>query len=216
MDPGKIAHRLNNCLTTIQGYSEILLSDLDQRSPHRWQVEEILRAARQAAAVTRDLPKLRALDGSASEAAAEEARGADPQPGTVLVVEDEHQVRELIVEVLSGAGFRALAARSGLEAMKLTQDDGRGPELLITDLDMPEMGGREVAALAAFRWPAVKVLYISGKSAPASGESFLAKPFSPAMLLEKVAEVRGPERRAAGASGGDDEGSPPQFRRFGQ
>ena len=112
---------------------------------------------------------------------------------TILLVDDEPAVRHLVAAALDRAGYRVLEARDGAHGVELF-DDHAGPiDLLLTDLRMPLMSGRELVATLRERVPALKVLCVSGY--PGSGadltvtEHYLAKPFSRADLLSKVRQV---------------------------
>ncbi len=116
---------------------------------------------------------------------------------TVLVVEDQEEVRKLTKRVLEGRGYTVLAARNGVEALEIV---GRHPtqiHLLITDVVMPGMNGREVAQLACAKRSDLKVLYVSGYTGEAvlqhrllqPGVAFLQKPFTPDALAHKTREV---------------------------
>jgi len=116
---------------------------------------------------------------------------------TVLVVEDQEEVRKLTKRVLEGRGYTVLAARNGVEALEIV---GRHPtqiHLPITDVVMPGMNGREVAQLACAKRSDLKVLYVSGYTGEAvlqhrllqPGVAFLQKPFTPDALAHKTREV---------------------------
>jgi two-component system, cell cycle sensor histidine kinase and response regulator CckA len=113
---------------------------------------------------------------------------------TVLLVEDESQVRKLVYEVLQSRGYRVLAAKDALEAIPLEEDFPGRIELLITDLVMPGMSGRELAQHLSATRPETKVLFISGYTddallrhgATTPGTGFLQKPFALEDLLLRV------------------------------
>ena len=119
---------------------------------------------------------------------------------TVLLVEDESQVRKLIFEVLRARGYQVLAAKDGLEAIPLQEQYAERIDLLITDVVMPGMSGRELAEHVVATRPELKVLFISGytddavlrlgKSGP--GTSFLQKPFALDALLQRVRALLDP------------------------
>ena len=111
---------------------------------------------------------------------------------TVLLVDDEDQVRGLCRSLLTESGFTVLEAQNGLEALLTSIQHPGAIDLLITDLEMPGMTGLELGwALHKFR-PGVSVLYISGSGWEAAGGqlpadcAFLAKPFAPDALMEAV------------------------------
>jgi two-component system cell cycle sensor histidine kinase/response regulator CckA len=135
---------------------------------------------------------------SLEEAPAEPATNEVPRGSeTVLVVEDEGMIREIINLTLADHGFSVLLAEDGEEAFRVCEGH-KGPiHLLLCDVVLPKMSGRDTAKGVALRRPDVRVLYMSGYTANAivhhgvldSGVAFLQKPFSPAALLAKVREV---------------------------
>jgi DNA-binding response OmpR family regulator len=116
---------------------------------------------------------------------------------TVLVVEDESSVQGVIEKVLSGNGFRVLLACDGSEALRVSGEHEGPIDLLITDLVMPGMGGREVASRLETARPGLRVLFMSGYTENAishhgvldAGLDFIQKPFRSDALLRKVREV---------------------------
>lgn len=108
----------------------------------------------------------------------------------VMVVEDEDRVRSFSVEALRDLGYRVEAARNGPQALELI-DAGVRPDLLFTDMVMPDMTGRELAVIARERLPGLKVLFTSGYTresidAPEPGLAVLPKPFDLRRLAEQV------------------------------
>ncbi len=117
---------------------------------------------------------------------------APPGRETVLIVEDNHSVRSLVRRVLHDAGYMAIEAPDPRSALDRFRAHGPGIDVVITDLVMPHMHGRDLAlAMRAVR-PKVKVLFTSGYADDAQGDatdygiSFIQKPFSPAELLARV------------------------------
>jgi len=116
---------------------------------------------------------------------------------TVLVVEDQEEVRKLTQRVLEGRGYAVLAARNGAEALEIVARHPTRIHLMITDVVMPGMNGRELAELACARRSDLKVLYVSGYTGEAvlqhrlleAGVAFLQKPFTPDALARKTREV---------------------------
>ena len=115
---------------------------------------------------------------------------------TVMLVEDEEPVRKLVKDILDNNGYTVLVAGSGEEALKVCEEC-KGPiQLLITDVVMPGMSGRELVEHLTKR-PGLKVLYISGYPDDAivrhgilePGTNFLQKPFTPDDLVRKVHDV---------------------------
>ncbi|MCB0153474.1 MAG: response regulator [Anaerolineae bacterium] len=116
---------------------------------------------------------------------------------TVLLVEDEEIVRSLTREVLEMTGYTVLEAGNGREALALAEQHPEPIHLLLTDVVMPQINGREVAERLTATHPHLKVLYVSGYTDQAiahhgvlePGLFFLQKPFSPSTLAQKVREV---------------------------
>ena len=116
---------------------------------------------------------------------------------TLLLVEDEEELGDLLAEVLATSGYTVLKARDCEDAIRIC-DEHEGPiHLLLTDVIMPQMSGRELAARVQPRRPTMKVLYMSGYTDSAivhhgvldHGIAFLQKPFAPATVTQKVREV---------------------------
>lgn len=110
----------------------------------------------------------------------------------VLVVEDSDPIRRVVVRILARAGYQVIEAADGVDALaKLAQEST--PELVLTDLNMPRMGGFELAERLAERAPATAILLMTGFSEELSDASrrapqwpCLTKPFTPSELLEQV------------------------------
>jgi len=139
------------------------------------------------------------LSGTALSGTALSGTTGSRASGTVLVVEDQDEVRRLIVAVLEGEGFNVLEAAGGAAALSLSLRYSETIHLLITDLIMSGMTGKQVADLLVPLRPGMKVLYISGYSGdvltrrgvPAPDFPYLAKPFTPQTLSARVHEVLG-------------------------
>jgi two-component system, cell cycle sensor histidine kinase and response regulator CckA len=116
---------------------------------------------------------------------------------TVLLVEDEDAVRSLSRLILQSSGYTVLEARNGQEAMWVAQQHQGTIHILVTDLVMPRMNGRQLADLLGQIRPQMKILFMSGYTDEAvlrhgvseSTVAFLQKPFSPIGLARKVREV---------------------------
>ena len=116
---------------------------------------------------------------------------------TILVVEDEAPVRELVCRVLTGHGYRILQAESGAKALEVWQDSKEQIDLLLTDLVMPDhLNGGELAEKLWAERPRLKVIFTSGYSAEVVGKGFvlrpglnyLQKPYHPHKLARAVRE----------------------------
>ena len=111
---------------------------------------------------------------------------------TILLVEDEEMVRKLICRVLSESGYNVLEADSGEEALRVCQTNA-DIHLVVTDVVMPGMDGRELAQQLRAMRPEIKIIYVSGYadvlSGPGELEPFLQKPFAPDAILDKVHDV---------------------------
>jgi two-component system cell cycle sensor histidine kinase/response regulator CckA len=144
------------------------------------------------------LPRLNRA--AAPVATAPESRRSRPVVGggeVVLVVEDERPVRRLVARVLERRGYRVLQAEDGEEALALARQVGAPIDLMVVDLVMPGLNGREVAERLTPSQPGMAVVFISGYTADevvrqgivAGEHEFLPKPFTPDILAEKVATV---------------------------
>ena len=124
-----------------------------------------------------------------------------PEPAaplaTILVVEDEAGIRALVRKILRRQGYDVLEAANGEDALALCKQHAGGIDLLITDVLMPHMGGRELVERLRAQGRDMKVLYVSGYTEDATiysgelatGTAFLQKPFTLGSLLDKVKEV---------------------------
>jgi CheY-like chemotaxis protein len=140
---------------------------------------------------------LPAVEQRASEfaAASEEVQWLGSE--TVLLVEDEESVREFATLVLEQCGYRVLTAPEGLAALQLMETCREAVALLVTDVVMPQMGGRKLAETLLAQHPELKVLFMSGYTDDAvvrhgvlqANTNFLQKPFTPRSLARKVREV---------------------------
>jgi two-component system cell cycle sensor histidine kinase/response regulator CckA len=127
------------------------------------------------------------------------AEGKSPQGNneTILVVEDEKAVRELTVRMLQRLGYSVLIAGSGAEAIEISSARPDRISLLLTDVVMPNMSGRQLADILAETRPDMKVIYLSGYTENTvihhgvldAGIEFLPKPFSREVLGKKIRDV---------------------------
>jgi signal transduction histidine kinase len=129
--------------------------------------------------------------------AAEMAYQRTPRGETVLVVEDEAALREVTRRILARNGYRVITAASGPEALDIARDHQGEIHLLVTDVVMPHMLGKEVAERMRLIKPETEVLYMSGYARPVlasqgrlePGVALVEKPFSAADLLAKAGQV---------------------------
>ncbi|HKV24904.1 MAG TPA: PAS domain S-box protein [Candidatus Acidoferrum sp.] len=139
----------------------------------------------------------RVTDAVDGKPAVKEIPGAAKGSETVLLVEDEEAVRELAGRILTAKGYCVVTAKSALEAEQYAAKNGGEIHLLLTDMMMPGMSGRDLAAKITARNPRTRVLYMSGYTDNVlsqggvleDGVSFLQKPFTPAVLVQKVRDV---------------------------
>jgi two-component system cell cycle sensor histidine kinase/response regulator CckA len=115
---------------------------------------------------------------------------------TILVAEDDSSVRQLVVRVLRQYGYAVLESTSAKDALAIGQQPDRAIHLLVTDVVMPGMNGRELAEHLQAARPDLPVLYISGYAESALGnrpqerpDPFLRKPFPPETLVREVRRV---------------------------
>jgi CheY-like chemotaxis protein len=132
-----------------------------------------------------------------------ESSGGDPPSArrsggeTILVVEDEQAVRELTVRILEQLGYTILTASSGAEAIEISQAHAGHIDLLLTDVVMPNMSGRQLADRIQAARPKTKAMFLSGYTENTvvhhgvldAGVDFLPKPFSRENLSRKLREV---------------------------
>lgn len=116
---------------------------------------------------------------------------------TILVVEDEDEIRWLIQEVLHSFGYTVIQASNGRQALEFASQHTGPIDLLLTDIVMPEMGGRDLAAKLLAMRPTLRVLFMSGYTSDALVKqgiqeqqiAILEKPFAPDVLSHKIREL---------------------------
>jgi len=149
------------------------------------------------------LPRVDARDfGTGARAPEErELRGAE----TVLLVEDEGAVRRIAAQALRDCGYAVLEAVDGEDALRIAGEEGLEIDLLVADVAMPRLGGKELAARLAAEGE-LAVLYMSGytedpafqREVQGAGLPFIAKPFTPGSLARRVREVLDARKREPG------------------
>ncbi|HKS67096.1 MAG TPA: CHASE4 domain-containing protein [Candidatus Acidoferrales bacterium] len=128
---------------------------------------------------------------------AEKPAAAPSGSETILFVEDEESVRELVREYLMGTGYRVLEACDGVQALEIAAAHKGAIDILVTDVVMPRLSGRELASRIAAVRPNVKVLFISGYTDDSifrhgvleGGVAYLQKPFNLKAIAQKIREV---------------------------
>jgi CheY-like chemotaxis protein len=143
-----------------------------------------------------------------SDPVSESVAGETEQPKalrseTILLVEDEKAVRELTIKMLRQLGYDVLAAPGGDEAVEISKAYAGDIALLLTDVVMPKMSGRQLADILSAGRPGMKVLYLSGYTENTvvhhgvlePGVDFLPKPFSREVLGNKIREILADDQR---------------------
>jgi two-component system, cell cycle sensor histidine kinase and response regulator CckA len=118
---------------------------------------------------------------------------------TVLLVEDDDQVRAFVRSLLTNHGYKVVEARTGAEGAKVAEEMNYKLDLLLTDMLLPELSGSDLAEQLLARRPGLKILFITGyvegdivqRCITELGASFLDKPFAPSVLLQRVRDAIG-------------------------
>ena len=118
---------------------------------------------------------------------------------TILLVEDDDEVREVALRILRNNGYHVLEAANGADALRVCEQQPFPVDLVVTDIVMPEMGGTELAEKIRETQPDARILFTSGYTEDAAvrqsfmhpGEAFIEKPFTPASLAKKAREMLG-------------------------
>ena len=116
---------------------------------------------------------------------------------TILLVEDANALRAVATRILTSNGYKVLAAENGEAALRVFRKSGEQIDALLTDVVMPELGGRELAAIILADRPDIPILFMSGytetsalgKLGTSKGHGFIGKPFTPEALLRQLREV---------------------------
>jgi two-component system cell cycle sensor histidine kinase/response regulator CckA len=132
----------------------------------------------------------------ATTAAPSGSTGREHKP-TVLVVDDEEGLRSLVCRTLRAEGYGTLEAAHGAEALEILEKAAEPIDLVVTDVVMPGMDGRELGRRLTQRWPTLPVLYISAydvndifqRGSPRSSAPFLQKPFPAEGLITRVQQL---------------------------
>ena len=217
------AHELNNMLTVMRMNAELLQPELARHGAPVQEVLDIIAAAERAEGLTRQLlvssrrafPQPTGLDQFKDseeflapgqfETSGQPASGSPPAEDriggkTILLVEDEKALRTLSRRILNEAGYRVLEAADGAKALRVAADEVGEIDLVLTDVEMPTLGGRGMVAELNELSPGIKVLFMSGytdneilrRGITNSETHFLQKPFTAAGLREAVQAVLQP------------------------
>jgi CheY-like chemotaxis protein len=190
---GGVAHDFNNLLTIINGFGEVLRNRLKPGDPLHPLADEIVKAADRAAELT---GRLRAFSRQHQE-----AEGTPPSAPrgheTLLLADDEVAVRALSGDVLRQSGYTVLEAGHGHEALRVAEGHAGPIHLLVSDVVMPELDGRQLAERLRQVRPELKVLFVSGytgdeelrQGVRQAAVHFLPKPYTPLALATKVRAV---------------------------
>jgi CheY-like chemotaxis protein len=208
-----VAHELNNLLTVIQINTEFLLESTGGDPTSAQELDEIQLASRRACILARQLlasSRLEPFDPGIAEAALKkrstvgERSAASAAKGprvaeTILLVEDEAAVRTLTKRILSQKSYRVLEASDGAIALRLAAGHVGEIDLVLTDVAMPNLGGRGMVEELRELSPGVRVLFMSGypkeevfpDKSTANRTPYLQKPFTGETLLSEVRAALG-------------------------
>ena len=209
-----VAHELNNLLTVIQINTEFLLESARDNPASAQELGEIQSASRRASILARQLlasARLEPFDATLAENALKKKAGSLAKSGTpaieralrtsetILLVEDEAAVRTLAKKLLSQKGYRVFDAADGAIALRVAAAHVGEIDLVLTDVAMPNLGGRGMVEELRELSPNIRVLFMSGypkeEVFPAKGSGdripYLQKPFTGEMLFSEVRAALG-------------------------
>lgn len=187
-DRGPLLHDFNNAIAIVLLNAQLVLDQLLPDHPLRTELVELCAAAERASALARQLvPGGEAAAPLPAQLPSQDrpTLGAAGPGGTVLVVEDDELVRDVVERVLTSRGFRVLTAADGAEAEALARGEPL-IDLVLTDVNLPDLTGDEVARRICAAHEEARVLFMSGSEAKGLGGWFLRKPFTPQLLLQQV------------------------------
>ncbi len=200
-----VAREFDNLLTVITGYANYLLEDLEPDEDLYHHARAILRAARKAERLVgrlgspEDSGERSRADLSGLADAHDDAGGQALPAGTetLLVVAEGDALRTVVGGVLRRCGYTVLEADRPAAALRIAERSELPIDVLLTDVSMPGLPGRQLADLVSCTQPRIRVIYMSGlsddtaarKKALDSGAPFVQKPFTPRALALKVREV---------------------------
>jgi CheY-like chemotaxis protein len=191
-----VAHELNNLLTVIQINTEFLLESSSENPESAEELDEIQRASKRASILARQLlasSRLEPFDAAVAEGAHSRKHRRTRTAETILLVEDEAAVRSLAKKILVQKGYRVLEASDGAIALRIAAGHVGEIDLVLTDVAMPNLGGRGMVEELRELSPGMRVLFMSGypkeeifpDRETAKNTPYLQKPFtSEALFLE--------------------------------
>jgi CheY-like chemotaxis protein len=211
---GFAAHELNNLLTVIQINTEFLIESNSENPESLEELQEIQRASRRASILARQLlasSRHEPFDVTGAEATLKKKSAAPEKPEgeidaraprtaeTILLVEDEAAVRALAKKILLQRGYRVLEAADGAIALRLAAGHVGEIDLVLTDVVMPNLGGRGMVEELKELSPEMRVLFMSGYPKEeifpdrevAKLTAYLQKPFSSETLATQVRAALG-------------------------
>lgn len=207
-----VAHELNNLLTVIQINTEFLLDSIGENPASAQELDEILKASKRASILARQLlasSRLEPFDPNLAEATLRRkssgklptvvAEKAPRVAETILLVEDEAAVRVLAKRILTQKGYRVLEASDGAIALRIAAGHVGEIDLVLTDVAMPNLGGRGMVEELKELSPGMRVLFMSGypreeifpEKGIADHTPYLQKPFTSETLSAEVRAALG-------------------------
>lgn len=206
---GSIVHDLRNVFSAIRGYATVIADELRPGAEARDDVEQILKAVDRGVTVSHRLSALRGrvpppVERPAAPLEIDDQSGSwkvhrPKRPASILIVEDDELLRPVVARVLRRNGYDVVEVATGSEAEEQALARGPAFDLLLVDVGLPDLSGPELVERLQRRWPAVKVLFVSGfgraalaERGLAPGPHLLEKPFSPAALLERIEGMLAP------------------------
>jgi CheY-like chemotaxis protein len=209
---GFVAHELNNLLTVIQINAEFLLESVGENAASAQELDDIQRASKRASILARQLlasSRLEPFDPNLAEAslrrkAEKKTTSSVPEKAprvaeTILLVEDEAAVRSLAKRILTQRGYRVLEASDGAIALRVAAGHVGEIDLVLTDVAMPNLGGRGMVEELKELSPGMRVLFMSGypkeevfpEKGIAAHTPYLQKPFTSESLSAEVKAALG-------------------------
>ncbi len=191
ISPGDVAHNLSNVITAISFHADALVNRFFRDDELRGRAMDIREAAQSAGTMINQLAALASRE--------PKARLHSPQLGgceSILIVEDDHSLRQLMVESLSNRGYCCHAAATGKEAYEVFEQIHEDLDLVVADVVIADTRGPELIEKLRLRKENMRVLLISGflagaehRASAASAYAFLKKPFDSEILCRRVREV---------------------------